>query len=479
MDAVVKAAAGLADRRSRLGARRSRGDLPRGLPGGRRWRLSCSGAASSTALRSLAFWCAGVGRLHRARLRDLPVAEGLRSISTSCSRTIPTRSSSCSGSPGSGSLSSGAGFLDAELFGLMLPILILVHGSRGRGGPVRGRGGCRPARARSSPTRSAAPLPSWRRARLSPLEVVALCRRRRHRDRRRRPDLRARPLASATSRGAIVELALLGLFYGWLALAVGAATGNRARRPRRRRRLCRRRLPRLGPPHPRRLARPVPVPVGFLVARSLAARKRHRGWGALVVGAASAAVLGRRRVSRRAGETSRCRKGLKPAQTRHTFPGTVPEGRLLPHAGGAPWGVDSGADRRSLASDRASDLDMLVVRFGGMEALTVGEAAKRSGWSPRMLRYLEQDGLVVPGRTAAGYRVYGLAELNRLRSLRELRDVHGVGLDELAFAARLRARARAAQGGRRLARGRRRQRFLDRLGAAQARAAPCRMNDPI
>jgi len=72
-----------------------------------------------------------------------------------------------------------------------------------------------------------------------------------------------------------------------------------------------------------------------------------------------------------------------------------------------------------------------------VEALTVGEAAKRSGWSARMLRYLEQDGLVVPGRTAAGYRVYGLAELNRLRSLRELRDVHGVGLDELAFAARL------------------------------------------
>ena len=73
-----------------------------------------------------------------------------------------------------------------------------------------------------------------------------------------------------------------------------------------------------------------------------------------------------------------------------------------------------------------------------MEALTVGEAAKRSGWSPRMLRYLEQDGLVVPRADASGYRVYGLAELNRLRSLRELRDVYGVGLDELAFAARLR-----------------------------------------
>ena len=72
-----------------------------------------------------------------------------------------------------------------------------------------------------------------------------------------------------------------------------------------------------------------------------------------------------------------------------------------------------------------------------MDALTVGEAASRSGWSPRMLRYLEQHGLVVPRRTASGYRTYGLAELNRLRGLRELRDAHAVGLDDLVFAARL------------------------------------------
>ena len=45
----------------------------------------------------------------------------------------------------------------------------------------------------------------------------------------------------------------------------------------------------------------------------------------------------------------------------------------------------------------------------------------------------------MPRRTPSGYRVYGLAELNRLGALRELRRVHGVGLDELAFAARLRS----------------------------------------
>jgi MerR family transcriptional regulator, copper efflux regulator len=70
--------------------------------------------------------------------------------------------------------------------------------------------------------------------------------------------------------------------------------------------------------------------------------------------------------------------------------------------------------------------------------LTIGEAAGRSGWSARMLRYLESAGLVVPSRTAAGYRLYGLRELNQLRSLRDLRAGYGVELDELAFAARLR-----------------------------------------
>ena len=43
-----------------------------------------------------------------------------------------------------------------------------------------------------------------------------------------------------------------------------------------------------------------------------------------------------------------------------------------------------------------------------MQALTVGEAAAQTGWSARMLRYLETVGLVVPERTASGYRLYGL-----------------------------------------------------------------------
>ena len=38
-----------------------------------------------------------------------------------------------------------------------------------------------------------------------------------------------------------------------------------------------------------------------------------------------------------------------------------------------------------------------------MDALTVSEAAVRTGWSARMLRYLERHELVVPRRTPAGY----------------------------------------------------------------------------
>ena len=70
--------------------------------------------------------------------------------------------------------------------------------------------------------------------------------------------------------------------------------------------------------------------------------------------------------------------------------------------------------------------------------LTVGEAARRSGWSARMLRYLERTGLVVPSRSPSGYRRYGVRELNQLRGLADLRRRYGVDLGEIAFALRLR-----------------------------------------
>jgi len=73
-----------------------------------------------------------------------------------------------------------------------------------------------------------------------------------------------------------------------------------------------------------------------------------------------------------------------------------------------------------------------------MELLTVGEAARTTRWSARMLRYLEAQGLVLPRRTAAGYRLYGLGELNQLRGLAELRRRFQVEPAQVAFAARVR-----------------------------------------
>src|ERR1700752_6179 len=73
-----------------------------------------------------------------------------------------------------------------------------------------------------------------------------------------------------------------------------------------------------------------------------------------------------------------------------------------------------------------------------MDPLHVGHAAARTGWSARMLRYLEQAGLVVASRTPAGYRLYRLRELNQLRAPAELRRRFGLGIGDIAFAARLR-----------------------------------------
>src|SRR5436309_692379 len=46
-----------------------------------------------------------------------------------------------------------------------------------------------------------------------------------------------------------------------------------------------------------------------------------------------------------------------------------------------------------------------------VDALTINEAAETTGWSPRMLRYIEQTGLVIPARSASGYRLYWPAQL--------------------------------------------------------------------
>jgi MerR family copper efflux transcriptional regulator len=78
--------------------------------------------------------------------------------------------------------------------------------------------------------------------------------------------------------------------------------------------------------------------------------------------------------------------------------------------------------------------------------LTIRQAAATTGWSPRMLRYIEEAGLVAPRRSVSGYRLYGPGELQRLRTLRELLDSFAIELSDVGFASRLRADDRLREG---------------------------------
>jgi MerR family transcriptional regulator, copper efflux regulator len=73
-----------------------------------------------------------------------------------------------------------------------------------------------------------------------------------------------------------------------------------------------------------------------------------------------------------------------------------------------------------------------------MDGLTIQEAAATTGWSPRMLRYIEDIGLVAADRSGSGYRLYGPQQLQRLRTLRELLTRFDLDLGDVGFAARLR-----------------------------------------
>jgi DNA-binding transcriptional MerR regulator/quercetin dioxygenase-like cupin family protein len=79
--------------------------------------------------------------------------------------------------------------------------------------------------------------------------------------------------------------------------------------------------------------------------------------------------------------------------------------RRHPHAAGAPPTVPAAADDAP-AQERL---------------LRIGEAARKVGVSPSALRGWEHQGLVTPGRTDAGYRLYTEADIARLHEIHRMR----------------------------------------------------------
>jgi Cu(I)-responsive transcriptional regulator len=84
--------------------------------------------------------------------------------------------------------------------------------------------------------------------------------------------------------------------------------------------------------------------------------------------------------------------------------------------------------------------------------MNIGEAAKSSGVSAKMIRYYEETGLIPPaGRTGSGYRTYGPKEVQILRFVRRARDL-GFPMEKVAeLLALWRDRERASSDVKRLA----------------------------
>jgi MerR family transcriptional regulator, copper efflux regulator len=66
-----------------------------------------------------------------------------------------------------------------------------------------------------------------------------------------------------------------------------------------------------------------------------------------------------------------------------------------------------------------------------MEMLTIGRLAERAGVGVETIRFYEREGLLpIPDRTPAGYRMFAIGEVSRLRFIRRAQEL-GFSLAEI------------------------------------------------
>ena len=175
--------------------------------------------------RALAGWCVGIVGYVALIASIFPSIEGSPELNDLI-ESYPDVLKSLFGITGTGNIASGAGFLDAELFSFMLPLLILVLAISSGARTLAGEEDAGrlelvlayPVRRRSAVVAKGLAIA---------LEVLLAC------------------VAAALAilvfdvivgldlslghvAGAFASLVALGLFYGWLSLAVGAAYPSRA-----------------------------------------------------------------------------------------------------------------------------------------------------------------------------------------------------------------------------------------------------------
>jgi ABC-2 type transport system permease protein len=174
--------------------------------------------------KALVGWCVGAVAYIALIAAIFPSLAGSGSLDKLV-QNYPDVLKSLFGISGGGSLSSGAGFLDAELFSFMLPLLVLVLaiGSGARTFAGEEDAG-RLELVLAYPVRRRAAVLAKGGAVAAEVAAVCACSGLAMLVLNAIFDL---DLSSGHVVAAVAGLALLGLLFGWIALAVGAATGAR------------------------------------------------------------------------------------------------------------------------------------------------------------------------------------------------------------------------------------------------------------